>query len=93
MVFHFLKLKISLTRDVLCQDWLREFGQMVLEKKIFRLVTTIQPFRYYLPSGKGRALHLNKLEFSPKDALCHVWLKLARWFWRRKFLKFKMAKF
>ena len=29
-------------------------------------------------------LHLNKLESpSPKDALCQVWLKLARWFWRR----------
>ena len=22
---------------------------------------------------------------SPKAALCHVWLKLALWFWRRKF--------
>ena len=29
------------------------------------------------------ALPLNKLESpSPKDALCKVWLKLARWFWR-----------
>ena len=32
----------------------------------------------------GVALHLNKLEFrTPKDALCHIWLKLAQWFWRR----------
>ena len=22
--------------------------------------------------------------FSPKDALCQVWLKLARWFWKRR---------
>ena len=22
---------------------------------------------------------------SPKDALCQVWLKLAQWFWRRRF--------
>ena len=30
-------------------------------------------------------LHLNKLESpSPKDALCQVWLKLAQWFWRRR---------
>ena len=30
-------------------------------------------------------LHLNKLEFpSPKDAFCQVWLKLAQWFWRRR---------
>ena len=35
------------------------------------------------------ALHLNKLESSlPKDALCQVWLKLALWFLRRRFLKF-----
>ena len=24
---------------------------------------------------------------APKDALCRVWLKLAQWFWRRRFLK------
>ena len=29
----------------------------------------------------------NKHE-SPKDALCTVWLKLAEWFWRRRFLNF-----
>ena len=29
---------------------------------------------------------LHKLEFpSSKDALCQVWLKLALWFWRRRF--------
>ena len=33
------------------------------------------------------ALHLNKLESPPpKDDLCQVWLKLAQWFWRRRFL-------
>ena len=33
--------------------------------------------------------HLNKHDFpSPKDALCQVWLKLALWFFRRRFLKF-----
>ena len=37
----------------------------------------------------GRALHLNKFESSsPKDVLCHVWLKLARQFWLRGFLNF-----
>jgi hypothetical protein len=50
---------------------------LVLEKKIC----------YYLPLQKGAALHFNKLEFPPpKDDLCHVWLKLAQWFWRRRFL-------
>ena len=38
---------------------------------------------------KDRALHLKKPEFpSPKDELCQVWLQLAQWFWRRRFLKF-----
>jgi hypothetical protein len=31
---------------------------------------------------------LNKLEFpSPKDNVYQVWLNLACWFWRRRFLK------
>ena len=46
-------------------------------------------FCNYLPLKKGMALHLNKLEImSPKDALCQVWLKLAKRFWRRRFLNF-----
>ena len=29
-------------------------------------------------------IHLNKFESPlPKDTLCHVWLKLTQWFWRR----------
>jgi hypothetical protein len=40
--------------------------------------------RYYSPLKKGYPLRLNKLEFPPpKDDLCHVWLQLAQWFWRR----------
>ena len=46
-------------------------------------------FCNYLPYEKDRALHLNKLEStSHKDALCQVWLKLALWFWRKRFLNF-----
>ena len=34
---------------------------------------------------KWIVLHLNKLESpSSKGALCQVWLKLAQWFWRRR---------
>ena len=53
-------------------------------------VNVISLFRYYLSFGKEVALCLNKLE-SPllKDALCQVWLKLAQWFWRRRFFKFR----
>jgi hypothetical protein len=35
---------------------------------------------------KGYPLLLNKLQSpSPKDDLCQVWLKLVKWFWRRRF--------
>ena len=30
---------------------------------------------------------LSNQSIKPKDALCIVWLKLAQWFWRRRFLK------
>jgi hypothetical protein len=35
----------------------------------------------------GYLLLLKKLEsLSPKDDLCQVWLKLALWLWRKRFL-------
>jgi hypothetical protein len=43
--------------------------------------------RYYLPLEKGYPLGFNKLKFpSLKDDLYHAWLKLAQWFWRKRFL-------
>ena len=34
---------------------------------------------------KGGALYLNKFEsLSLSNTLCQVWLKLAQWFWRRR---------
>jgi hypothetical protein len=36
---------------------------------------------------KGYPLPLKTLESSPsKDDLCQVWLKLAQWFWSKRFL-------
>ena len=69
---------------------LAEIGPVVLEKKIFfNFVNVFLLFCNYLPLEYGRALHLNKLESPPpKDTLCQVWLKLAQWFWRRKFFNF-----
>ena len=62
--------------------WLSGSGEEVF----FNFVNVFLLFRNYLPLEKGRALHLNKAESpSPKDALCQVWLKLAQWFWRRRF--------
>ena len=51
----------------------------------FYFVNVFSLFRNYLPLEKGGALRLYKLESpSPKDALCKLWLKLAQWFWRRR---------
>ena len=88
MVFYFKKIKFPLTRDVLSQVGVHEFGPMVLKKKIFKnsqFVSTILSS----PIGKGQAYHWNKIESpSPKDVLCYFWLKLAQWFWWRRFFNF-----
>ena len=72
-----------------------EIGPTVLEKKIFKFRQSIFAISYLSPFGKGLALwalHLKQLESpSPKDALCKVWLKLAQWFWRRRFFNFVNA--
>jgi hypothetical protein len=56
-------------------------------RKFFKIFSAFSLFRYYLPLEKGYPLSLNKL-ISPlsKDDLCQVCLKLAQWFWRRRFL-------
>ena len=49
-------------------------------------------FRYFLiisPWKKVGPISLKKLKFlSPNDAFCQIRLKLADWFWRRRFLNF-----
>ena len=54
-------------------------------------------FRFFViisPLEVGVALHLNKLVFPlPKDALCRVRLKLAQWFLKGRFLKFRQCVF
>ena len=41
---------------------------------------------YHLPLEINETLHLNKLKPPlPTDAFCQVWLKLAKWFWRKSF--------
>ena len=57
-----------------------EIGLLVL-KKIFNVFLL---FCDYLPLEKCNPLHFNNSESpSPKDDLCHVWLKLAQRFLRR----------
>ena len=75
-------------KDALCQYWLK-LAQWFLRRRFLNFVNVFSLFRNYLPLEKGGAFHLNKLESSsPKDALCQVQLKLARWFLRRRFLNF-----
>ena len=82
---------IPFTQICLCEDrlnlvlrfWRRRFLCFV---NVFmaNFVQVFSSFRYHLPLKKGVPLHLNKLESpSPKDALCY-WLKLAKWFRRRR---------
>ena len=61
-----------------CWFWIRRF---------LKILSAFSLFRYYLPLEWGYPLSLNKLESPlPTDNLCQVWLKLAQWFWRRRFL-------
>ena len=66
-----------------------EIDPVVLEKKIFNFINIFSLFRNYLPMEKGGAHHLIKLESPlPEDALCQIWLKLARLFLRRRSFNF-----
>ena len=78
------KLESPSPKDALCQVWLK-LDQWFLRRRFFNFVNVFLLFHNYLHLEKGEALNLNKLEFpSPKDTLCQVWLKLAQWFWRRR---------
>jgi hypothetical protein len=65
-----------------------KIGPVVLEKKSFKWPHPIFAFCDYLPVEKDLALYLNKLEFPPPKDVYQVWLNLACWFWRRRFLIF-----
>ena len=82
-----IKLESPLPKDALCQfswNWPSGFGE-----EDFKFLL----FRNYLLLIKGGALHLNQLEISlPKDTLCQVWLKLAKWFWSRYHLPLEKSR-
>ena len=87
MILHLNKLESPSSSDTLCQVWLK-LAQWFLRIRFLKVVNLFLLFPNYLPFWKGVTLHLNKLESPlPKDTLCQVWLKLAQWFWRRRFLK------
>ena len=80
-------LNTTINLNALCQVWLK-MAQWFWRRRILKVFNVFLLFHNYLPFEKGMALHLKKLESpSPKNALCQVWLKLAHWFWRRRFFK------
>ena len=88
MVLHLKKLESPSPMDALWQVWL-ELAQWFWRRNFLNFVNVFSLFRKYITLEKGGGLHLNKLKFPlPKDALCQVWLKLAQWFWRRRFFNF-----
>jgi hypothetical protein len=57
-------------------------------KKFSMTLTNFCNFFYYLPFEEALALYLKNLEFPlPKNDLYQVWLKLVRWFYRRRLFK------
>jgi hypothetical protein len=63
-----------------------EFGLLDLKKKIFKNFQYIFTLLLLSPLGEGLSPLRKKLKCPlPKDDLCQVLLKLAQWFWRRRF--------
>jgi hypothetical protein len=61
---------------------------VVCDKRFLNNPTPFLHFCGYLPFQKNLALDLYKFEFPlPKDDLYQDLLKLACWFWRRRFKK------
>jgi hypothetical protein len=78
---------IPSTKDDLCPVWLK-LAQWFWRRRFLNDLIPFLHFWDYLALEEDLALYLNKLEFpSPKDNVYQVWLNLACWFWRRRFLK------
>ena len=77
---------------MLCAKFGRKWLSGSGEEVFFKFRQCIFAIFYYLSLKMSGILILNKLESpSPKDALCQVWLKLAQWFWRRRWLSEKIT--
>ena len=80
------KLDLPLPKDNLYQVW-ANLACWFWRRRFLKFFSAFLLFRYYLPLEKSYPLGLNKLESPlPKNDLCQEWLKLALWFWRRRFL-------
>ena len=88
MVLHLKKLESPSPKEAYDQVWLK-LAQWFWRRRFFNFVNVFSLFRNYLPLEKGGDLHLYKLESPlPKNTLCQNWLKLAQWFWKKRYLNF-----
>ena len=88
MALHLNKPEYPSPKNALCQVWLK-LALLFLRRRFLNFVNVFSLFCNHPSLERGMALHLNKIEFTlSKDALYQVWLKLAQWFWRRRFWNF-----
>ena len=75
-------LHLPITQECFVSSFV-EFGTAVLKKKFLNTFNIILQF-YCLLFQKGVALHLNQFTLSlHRETLSQVWMKLAKWFWKR----------
>ena len=87
---HLNKVEFPSPKDLLCQLWLK-LAHWFWRRRFLKFVNEFSQFQNSLPLEKFGALHLKKLETPlPNDTLCQVWLKLAKWFWRRRWKREKL---
>ena len=69
----------------MCQVWLKLSSRFRTRRLYLNFVNVCPLFGNYLSLEKDGVLHLKELESPlPKNAMCQVWLKLAKWFRRRR---------
>ena len=79
------------TQILLIQVWIWLKLAQWFYRRLLNFVNVFSLFHNHLPLEREGALHLNNLIYPwPKDDFCQVWLELAQWFWRRRFLKSSM---
>ena len=75
--------KVESRKDALCQVWLK-LAQWFCEEKFQISSMHFLPNSLSYPFGKGHdpSFEQTNESPSPQDALCQVWLKLPKGFWR-----------
>ena len=81
--FHLNKLESTSPKDALCQVWLKV--AQWFWKRGYYISSMHVCFFITISLGRGRGPSFVQTESPlPKNALCQVWLILAKWFWWRR---------